>query len=205
MANTNKQLSETAVANFAANTLDERRLASLDDTTTTFARYVGDEFGYLRDEFLQMYPWAFARELASLPELEDAPAFRYQYAYQLPADCLRIEPITYNGAHNGKSFKFERFGTKIYTDCSGPLNVIYTKKLVDLQAWDSLAARALGQYIALQAAHRVTGKLSYMDKAERAFNRAMWSANHVDSLTRGTPEKIEESEVLSQRSLTSEW
>ncbi len=203
MANTLAPLSETAVCNMAANTLDAKRLESLDDSGS-FARFCRAEFGYLRDEFLALYPYAFAKEYAKLPETT-APAYRWKAAYNLPANCVRVLEITRDGSFNGELIKYERVGRQIRTNLTGTLFLPYIKRVTNLALWDPLPARALGQYIALQAAQRITGKMGYIDKANQALHRATWNAQQIDSLERGTPEDVNEADILVDRRTYSDY
>lgn len=199
MANTTLPLSETAVANMGGLTLDERRLNSLDDDTS-YGRFVASEFGFVRDEFLARYPFAFSLCYAALPmDADHTPPFRWLYSYTLPSDCLRIYALRENGLKNGARIPHDRVGNKIYTNYAAPLPIIYAKRVTDLTKWDVLAARALGQYLALMAAYRTTGKTSYVDRAKEALQIALTDAFQTDTLTRGDAEDMEDSEMLTER------
>ncbi len=183
MANTSAPLSETAIANMGAAILDEPSLTSLDDPTT-YGRLVAREFGYTRDEMLRSFPWSFNKKMASLPADPVAPAFRWNKAYTLPADCLRVHTI--REYQNGGKTPYEIFGRQIYTDESAPLNIVYGCRLTNASLFDPLFARALGCRLGLLAAQRITGKANYLDKARMFYQEAMHSAIHVSSLEMGS-------------------
>ncbi len=188
MANTTAALSETAVANMGAAILDEPSLTSLDDPTA-YGRLVAREFGYTRDEILRLHPWSFNKRMASLPKDETAPAFRWDYSYQLPTDCLRL--YTIREYQNGAKTPYELFGRLIYTDESAPLNIVYGARVTNMTLFDPLVARALGCRLALIAAQRITGKTNYIEKAREFFTEAIRTAIHVNSLEMGSDHYID--------------
>lgn len=61
---------------------------------------------------LELYPWNFARKIATLALLAEDPD-DYEYAYQVPSDCVR--PL-YILPKDDPTIVFERRGSKIYTD-----------------------------------------------------------------------------------------
>lgn len=185
MANTLAPLSEVAIANMAATTLDDIHLNSLDDDETPLARFISSEFGFARDEFLRSHIWACAKTRKKLPRLTQAPDFGYDYQYRLPTDCLRVIPPRVDGAQNGALIPFAKEGNLLLTDYPAPLCLVYIKRIVNPVEFDPLCARALGQYIAVLAAQRVTGKESYYEKATRLFQNAMATATQVNALEIG--------------------
>lgn len=48
----------------------------------------------LLDTLLRTYRWSFAIKRAQLALLSSEPLFGYQFQYQLPSDCIRIDAIT---------------------------------------------------------------------------------------------------------------
>lgn len=201
MANTSAALSEVGVANMAAAVLSEATITSLDDDTA-LARFMAREFGYQRDEFLQTYPWHFALTRAALAQNADAPAYGWTYAYQLPAACVRLLPITADGSWSGAPIAYELESRQILTDyatSNSTLYVRYIRRETNLAKWSPLAARALGARLAVTASLRMTGKAQYFEKAREAYSSALWEAQQADALERGTPEPIYTDGVLSVR------
>jgi hypothetical protein len=184
MANTLAPLSETAIANMAATTLDDLHLNSLDEDTP-LGRFMASEFGFARDELLASHVWACAKTRKSLPKLAAAPGFGYDYQYQLPNDCLRIIPPRVDGCPSGTLIPYTREGRLILTNYEAPLPLVYIKRIVNPVEMDPLFARALGQYLAVMASQRITGKESYFTKANGLFERAITTAQQVNSLEIG--------------------
>ncbi len=202
MANTTASLSEVGVAAMAGNLLDEFNISSLDEDTP-LARFMAREFGYVRDEVLQLYPWHPASKRAVLTPVEEAPAFGWTTAYNLPADCIRLRPLKDCGEWNGAEKPFELEAGQILIDHTGPLYIKYIFKLTNISKWRPLMARVLASRLAMYAATRVTGKSSYYQKAAEEHRRVLFEATHADSLERGTPENYlnGETDVFTARGL----
>jgi len=198
MANTTAPLSEIAIANMAATTLDDIHLNSLDEDTP-LGRFVASEFGFMRDELLASHVWACAMTRKKIGRLTAAPDFGYDYQYQLPTDCLRITPPRVDGNPNGTPIPFKREGRRILTDYPAPLCLVYIKRLTNPSEMDPLFARALGQYIAVYASQRVTGKESYFSKANGLFQQAIAAAQQVNALEMGTQPSYNTNDVLGAR------
>lgn len=178
---------KVSIANLTATTLDERAITSFDDECG-LAIFMKANFDQCRDEILRAHPWAFAKEYAQLPVTGNTPLFRWEYEYDLPADCVRVLPITADGDWNGEPIAFERKGRKILTNESAPINLVYIKRELDFNVWDPDARRVLAEYMAVLAAQRVTGKSSYLEKAMAFYTAALQTARLNDALDSGTPE-----------------
>lgn len=201
MADTSAPLSEVAIANMAGSLLNEYPLTSLDNDTP-LGRFMAREFGYTRNELLQTYPWHFAKTRALLPALSAAPAFGWTYAYNVPADCLRLLPLRENGALNGEPILYELESGQIltnYADTNGGLRVHYIRRETTPSKFPPLFARALANRLAVLAAQRVTGKSQYFQTALSAYTLTLQEAMLADSLERGTPETQYSDTVLSVR------
>lgn len=203
MANTSAPLSEVAVASMAAGILDDYHISDLDEDRP-ITRFMAREFGVVRDEVLQLYPWHPAMARASLSPSTETPAFGWSRNYPLPSDCLRVMPLRVNGEINGADLPHEVEGGSILCNELAPLRVRYIKRLTNIALWRPLMARVLAARLAMYAASRVTGKLQYVEKARGEYQSAMYEATHADSLERGTVETYGDdySNVLSVRGIT---
>lgn len=82
--------SEVQICNLALLEFGELQITSLNDNTKE-GRACKVLYPLLRDELLYAHPWNFALKRADItPEVSTSPAFEYDYAYTLPADCLRV-------------------------------------------------------------------------------------------------------------------
>jgi hypothetical protein len=57
---------------------------------TPNARKIQAVYPYVRNEVLQVRDWRFAKIRAALTQSATAPLYAYKYAYELPADFLRL-------------------------------------------------------------------------------------------------------------------
>lgn len=82
--------SETQICNLALIKFGEKTINSLEDDTKE-GRACKALYPLLREQMLSAHPWNFAMARADISaQLSDTPAFGYDYAYQLPSDCLRV-------------------------------------------------------------------------------------------------------------------
>jgi hypothetical protein len=54
------------------------------------ARICNSQYEKNRDELLRAHPWKFATKKISLAPLLQPPEFDYDYAFPIPADCVRV-------------------------------------------------------------------------------------------------------------------
>lgn len=75
------------------------------DEGTAEAEIAANLYPPLRDAVLSSHPWSFATAQASLPQLADAPLADHAYAYQLPADFLRVLSAGNGGSGRGLTYR----------------------------------------------------------------------------------------------------
>lgn len=183
-------LSETAIANLAGAMLGEAPINSFDETNP-LARFMTRHFGVVRDQVLQTYPWHFALTRALLPQATTTDDdWGWDYAYLVPADCLRLLPLRQSGLLNGAVIPYELESGKIRTDEAGPLKVRYLRREADVGKWSPLAGNLLAARLALTGAMRIPGKASYYERVRAAHSDIYGEATKADSLERGSPEDI---------------
>jgi hypothetical protein len=101
-------------------------------------------FAGVRDSLFHTYPWVFARRTA---DLSSATAFRgWRYAYNLPADCLKLHQIVQN--HKATP-RYEQIGNIVGCDRKN-VSVRYTAPVSDTAQWvplfqDAFCARLAGE------------------------------------------------------------
>lgn len=69
----------------------------------------GNLFELIFENELQSNPWRFSMKKAALSRLNVTPLNQFQYAYQIPADCLLVR-------HVYPATRYEIFGDRVYTD-----------------------------------------------------------------------------------------
>lgn len=71
---------------------------------------------------LSAHEWHFSRDLRDLgAPLVDTPAARFGYAYQLPADLVKLIGLYF--ANSDSPLKYDRYGSMLFTDENGELAV----------------------------------------------------------------------------------
>jgi len=189
-------ISDVDIANLALTKLGAAPIASFSDNNTKSAAFQRTYY-MLRDD-LQRRRWNFNRVYTSLPALDVTPPFEYQYAYQLPADYLRLELATQvspNGNppqgqiptvgmpgvdlsdyQNGRSQDYRIVGLQIWANIPPPLSIIYGKKETDPNKFDSFFVKAFATYLAWQLCEQFTNSNQKKDALEREFNASIYLA-----------------------------
>ena len=198
MTTTTEPYSEVSIANLAIDILDDTPITSLSDNRKV-ARYMLRNFGQVRDETLQRYPWAFATTRASLAADGTDPSFGWNKAYTFPADCLRMLPPRLYGEKNAPILKHEIEGRKILTDATAPLKVRYIQKVTNPTLFPPLFVRVISTRLAMLAAQNITGKGSYVQKAKEFYQEAWELATLSDTLESGTPDNQLGEDILNVR------
>lgn len=178
------------IANQALALLTEASIDSLDDDDRA-ARLLNTHFDTAREAELMKRDWVFAILSADIEPAETG-ASPYGYAYELPADCLRTLPLTWNGDPDADEIDARREGDTLLTTCGGIRRIRYIGNLVDPGDWDALFTQVLAAALAMKVAHALTGKAAMIDVARQAYAEAIRDAVRVNAIqkrgreTRGT-------------------
>jgi len=145
---------ETSIANLALAKLGIDPIMALTDASKP-AQYCKRFYEETRDEVLSAHRWNFAMKRATLNRLATAPASEWAFAYQLPADCLRILQLNgYEQAEQVGTFSVE--GRALFTD-HDTAAVRYIGRVEDAAAWPPLFIDALATKLAAKIAAPLTG------------------------------------------------
>jgi hypothetical protein len=171
------------IANMALAVLDEAPIDSLDHDVKA-ARLLNMHFDQTREVELTRHAWVFAI-LASSVAGADSGDCTLNFAYELPADCLRPLPLTANGEPGGVPISWRQEAGLIYSDRSGPLIIRYVANLTDPNDWDALFTEVLVAALAIKIAHPLTHKAGMIDIARSAYDRALDAAFSANAIQRG--------------------
>lgn len=80
---------EIDIINSALSKIRGRTITSLNDNSAE-ARLCKVLYPRIRDAALRKHSWRFAVKRVELGLLSETPAFGFDYAFQLPSDCLKI-------------------------------------------------------------------------------------------------------------------
>jgi len=178
--------SDIDIANLALLYLETAPIVSFGDNTEQ-ARAINSSYALLRDKLQREYRWNFNRTYVQLPALSTPPPFEYEYAYELPADYLRLElaaPVSLNAGpmvagqtsptstttgltmpgvdftdyQGGRSQDYRIVGDKmIYAHYQPPLTIIYARREEDSTQFDSAFCEAFACLLAYKLCGRITG------------------------------------------------
>ena len=139
--------SEVQICNLALLKFGNITINSLEDNTAQ-AQACKELYPLMRDELMSLHGWNFALARADISsKLADTPAFQYDYAYQLPVDCLRVVELY------GTEAKWAREGNEFLTNQDEEIFIRYIKKVTTTGNFsqvfvNSLAVRLAGELVA---------------------------------------------------------
>lgn len=188
---------ETDIANMALDVLKEGAIGSLDEGRP-IARWLKRNFAVTRDSVLSDADWNFAMKRMAIARDTAGPAFGWLYAYTLPADLIRLVPITSDGNIEGSPIRHEVENGKVLTDASGPLKIRYIYRNENYGQYPAAFQEALAGRLALKMAHWLTGKASYAQMAQNMYNDAMKRAWAVDAMQGTSPTAADDAWIASR-------
>lgn len=170
--------SQVGIVNNALIKLGEQTIISIDDDTNA-VRTMKAIYEKVRDAELRQNRWNFSMKRASLSALTDAPAWGYDYHYQLPSDCLRLDMIedsyvvqNLDVYRQDENLFYRIEGRKILTDVEAPLNIRYIYRVEDTNEYDALFVDTFAARLAYEACERITQS---SQKKQIAWNEYLMS------------------------------
>lgn len=171
-------VSETAICNLALTLLGEARITSLAEDRPA-ARECAAAYERIRDIELAKHPWNFAKTRVTLAADSTEPAFDFDYAFVLPADCLRVLlPNTYQldwslENHNGDN--------AILTNDGDSIDVRYIQRVTDPTKFSAPFVAALAAALAMHLAERLTQSNEKKASAENRYKDAIRDARRANA------------------------
>lgn len=190
-------MTETDIANLALDILKEAPITSLNDRRP-IAEWLKRNFKVTRDSTLSSADWKFAMKRAQLARDSDAPVFGWHSSYTLPSDCLRVIPITWDGAYEGVPFEHEIEGGKLLSNATEILRIRYVARTEDYDRYPAPFVEVLSARLAMKMAHWATGKVSYAQVAQSIHQEAMRNAWLINAIE-GTPERAADDDWVRAR------
>lgn len=168
------------IANAAASKIGEDDQLRTPDDDTHLGRTVKANWTIVRQAALRDHSWNFAMkraELAALADVPDGVLVGWAYAYEVPADALRIvELLDWPG---NQDFQLE--GPRLLFDDEGPLKIRYIRDVVEPADWDALFVEAFACRLAYQICDRITGDRGRKKDQWDAYREALSQAKRVDA------------------------
>ncbi|MBV4365920.1 hypothetical protein [Erwinia phyllosphaerae] len=177
------------IINRALTKLGSERLMSETDNNAA-SRAIEAVYDGVLDNLLRVYRWSFAIKRAALPALVEKPVHGYQFEYQLPADCLRIDMVTDNIHHDWRCEwhmpvpRYQVEGRKILADIESPLYLRYGARMTDPSIYDSAFAEAFACALAVEICESITQSSTKKQAALQAYTTAISQARQVSAIER---------------------
>lgn len=164
------QYTKTNLANFALSQLgsDRLHLADFDIDTGTIKDTVDLFFNSVLEELTAMAAWNCCLKSAALTSAATVPVFGYDFAHELPTDCIRVYQTSaaQGGGYKNKpnDYEISTVGSMrvINTNHDNPY-IVYTavpedtNNTFDYNMMDSLFARAFYTLLAARMCVSITG------------------------------------------------
>lgn len=160
------------IANSALVKCGAATIVSLTDASRE-ANIVNLRLFYARDTVLRMHAWKDATNRVILSPLVTAPAFGYDYQFQLPSDCLRVLQVV-----SDNTYKIER--DMVLTDDS-IVNLIYVSRVQDPTTLDSLLSDLIASYLAKDIIYSLTQDSQMTAMMAKDFETELRLAKNIDS------------------------
>ena len=171
-----------SICNLALQRVGAKSIANLSENSTA-GRACNRIYTQARDSELRSHDWSFARERVKIAADSTAPTFGFTKRYQLPADCVRIQPTNgTNATPNQEDFQIE--GRFVLTDTGSPINLVYTKRVTDEETFDDLFVELLIARIAMDIAEKVTQSNTKKDEATLHYKSVQREARRINAFER---------------------
>ena len=167
-------VSQVEIANRTLDKLGAENIVSLTEDSEN-ARIINRMYNIVLRSMLRSHTWNCAKKRVVLAPLSTAPAFDYNYQFQLPADCLR--PIFPSDV---KDWSVEK-GNVLLTNEGNVLNLLYIAMLDDPNDMDDCFIEAFACKMAVECAEKITQSTSKRTAAKDEYNEAMATARKANA------------------------
>jgi len=178
------------ICNSALAAVGSKAIVSLSDNTER-ARLLQTIYDTDRLSLLRMHPWNFAIKQATLAVLDGVTPFEYTYAYELPADCLRVLRVYQNLC------PYEIVGKAIYSNDT-QMRIYYIADITDTAQFDTVFIECLSMKIASDIAYSLTQNLTLTDALAKEYEMRFRQAKQYDA-QEGSPRQWDSGDWLTSR------
>lgn len=160
------------IINVALSRIGANDIQSLDQGTEE-QRLAVNLWNTARRACLRDHTWNFAVKDVELNSVAGYTPFQYQYAYQLPTDCIRLLQF-----YGNPVFKIQ--GRQILTNES-TCKIKYVYDEEDPSVWDASFTDLMAQRLAADMGFALTKSQATADSAYAIYDRKLRNARHIDS------------------------
>ncbi len=178
-------MAEVDIANMALAVLDEVPITALSDNSTA-ARLMNRHFVQTRRAELAKHIWTFALDVDSVAGTDTGSGEgTLNWTYPVPADALRILPLTHNGEADGIPISWRQMGGLIYSDQESPRIIRFIADVADPGDWHPLFTEVMVGALAIKVALPLTHKSGMVEMARAAYERALSDATRANAFDAG--------------------
>lgn len=167
-------ISQLVILNRAFDKIGSDRISSLTEGSKQSIIGAHAYPGLLR-ELLEAHPWNFATDQVALAQLSTNPFWEYTYAFQKPADCIRVIKTDLND-----NVPWKEMGEYIVTD-NATLGIEYIKLVEDAQKFPHHFTAAFVARLAQEFAYTFTQKTSLVELMEAEYGKKLAYARSFDA------------------------
>ena len=141
--------SEVQICNMALNLVGNLSITALTDLSKE-GRACSVLYPLLRNELMASHPWNFAMTRADISALLSAtPAFQWDYAYTIPADCLRVWELY------GTDSEWVVEGGELLTNQDEEIYIRYVKLVTDTARYPASFVSCLATLLGAELAAKL--------------------------------------------------
>lgn len=166
--------SKVDIANRTLDKLGAENIVSLSEDSEN-ARVINRMYDIVLESMLRSHTWNCAKVRVVLTPLAAAPAFDYDFQFQLPADCLR--PVF---PPKVTDWSIEK-GNVLLTNDGSTLNLLYISTLADPNDMDACLIEAFASKMAMECAEKITQSSTKRKLATDEYKAAMDEAKKANA------------------------
>lgn len=152
------------ICNLALTNLAKPEISDINEASAE-AKACKQFYAHVRDVLLSSHPWRFAGKTEALAEITNTKENRWGYAYQRPADCLKVRRVSDEALADylpsdgslivAGGFAHAIEGQTLFCDVT-PAYLTYTYRLEDPTQFPALFQEALAWHLAVRLAMPLT-------------------------------------------------
>lgn len=146
------------------------------------ARLCNTRYPFIRDMVLENGNWNFATKRAELAQLVTSPVWGFDYAFQIPADCLSIIDIEH------PEIEWQEEGDTIVSN-SSTMKIKYIRKEDNVSLFTPMFVEGLALALAWDLSYPILQSGTQTDFWRSAYEAYMQQVRSKDAQT-GTPYKL---------------
>jgi hypothetical protein len=184
-------VSDVAICNLALQKLGAKRITSLTEDSPN-ARSCNACYELIRDAVISKHSWSFAIKRATLAPDATDPEFDYDYAFSMPADCLRVLPP------NRNDLDWVMEDRKILTNDGDTLEIRYLYRVTDPTKFHAQFVMSLACELGIHMCEEVTQSNTKEEKLREELRRALVEAKRANAFEQISDEPPEDTWITAR-------